>query len=204
MNWTISRLFHFSMHCPIFCTFISKMRGKKCPDPSLVFTGLIPLVIQKVSFKKLFTICQLIHAACMGTICIFVYWKTFQNNVQDLENLAWIPLVSIIVVIIMRAIGTLPVSTTLVTELYPTEIRTQSIGITDTLSFAVGGANMLLFPDIKNLIGFHGVFLLYTIMSVITASWGAFSIPETRGKSLVKVEEIYEKETSNKTNSNEC
>ena len=38
----------------------------------------------------------------------------------------------------------------------------------------------------------QGVFLIYAVMGLICALWGAFTMPDNRGKSLVKVEELYE------------
>ena len=55
----------------------------------------------------------------------------FRHSKIDL--LAWIPLTSIITEVVMRAVGSLPVMFTLLNELYPTEIRTQSIAINDTI-----------------------------------------------------------------------
>jgi hypothetical protein len=37
-------------------------------------------------------------------------------------------------------------------------------------------------------------------MAFLCAFWGAATIPDNRGKSLVKVEEFYENKTSKKTN----
>ena len=124
----------------------------------------------------------------MGAIGLFAYLKTS----EDLEALAWIPLAAIIIVTMMRAIGSLPVMMQLNNETFPTEIRTQSIGICDTLGLSTSGINLKLFPDLKNQIGFHGVFLCYTVGTLILVSWGLLTIPDNRGKSLIKVEEVYE------------
>ena len=148
--------------------------------------------------------------------------------------MSWIPLVSIIIIVIMRS-GTYSAMYILLNELYPTEIRTQSIALTETICLAIGkkdavkkypqfipflrevpdqilptsvkaisrnknicfhtlaGATSLkLYPDLKHLIYDQGVFLIYAVMGLICALWGVFTMPDNRGKSLVKVEELYE------------
>ena len=51
-------------------------------------------------------------------------------------------------------------------------------------------------------LGFHGACCIYAIMAFLCAFWGAATIPDNRGKSLVKVEEFYENKTkqTNKMN----
>ena len=89
----------------------------------------------------------------------------------------------------------------LVNEVYPTEIRTQSIALTDTFGLIFGAINLKFYPDLEKYMGFHGVILMYVILSIILVSWGAYTIPDNRGKSLVKVEETFEKNSNIKDDS---
>ena len=50
----------------------------------------------------------------------------------------------------------------------------------------------LAYPHVKEYIGIHGVFYFFASISLLCTSWGFIKIPETRGKSLVKVEEMFE------------
>ena len=159
----------------------------------------MPLLIQKISPKPLFFITQLIHASAIGALCVFSYFKIDQES--ELDQFAWIPLASIIVVIIMRAIGSLPVMHTLVNELYPTDIRTHAIAITDTIGIGVSAINLKMFPELKNALGYFGMFGFYTSMGVVMAFWGLLTIKDNRGKSLVKVEESYENKVSSRRGS---
>ena len=93
-------------------------------------------------------------------------------------------------------IGSFPVMHSLVNEVYPTEIRTQSIALTDTFGLIFGAINLKFYPDLEKYMGFHGVILMYVILSTILVSWGAYTIPDNRGKSLVKVEETFEKNSN--------
>ena len=121
----------------------------------------MPLLIQKISPKPLFFITQLIHASAIGALCVFSYFKIDQES--ELDQFAWIPLASIIVVIIMRAIGSLPVMHTLVNELYPTDIRTHSIAINDSIGFLISTVNLALYPEMKRVLGVYGIFGIYTL-----------------------------------------
>ena len=49
------------------------------------------------------------------------------------------------------------------------------------------------FPQMKNTMNIYGVCFLYGGFAILNCILGAFTIPDNRGKSLVKVEENYEK-----------
>ena len=155
------------------------------------FLGFTLLVIQKFQPKFLFTLCQIITAISTGAISLYNYLQTVDDFQDNIKNISWIPLVSIITIVIMR-MGTYSVMYTLLNELYPTEIRTESIALTETICLAIGATSLKLYPDLKNLLYDQGVFLIYAVMGLICALWGAFTMPDNRGKSLVKVEELYE------------
>ena len=78
-------------------------------------------------------------------------------------------------------------------EMFPTDIRTLSIGITQSTFLMSAFISVKVFPELRNLIGMPGLCILYSSVSVLLIIWGALTIPDNRGKSLVKVEESHEK-----------
>ena len=138
---------------------------------------------------------------------LFIYTSKAQTTVQTnsnsmtsdtrtgstiLDNLGWLPLMAIITSYIMRASSTAPISSMLQNELYPTEIRTLASGITKACMSIVGTLGVMAFPPMKRVIGLHGILFVYASISMLSSIWGYIKIPETRGKSLTKVEEMYE------------
>ena len=45
----------------------------------------------------------------------------------------------------------------------------------------------------KQILSLHGLFFLYAALDVAGCLWGLKTIPDNRGKSLIKIEEMYEK-----------
>ena len=99
----------------------------------------------------------------------------------------------------MRCSGVLPVIQTLLSEIYPTDIRAQSIGITQSSFMIFGAIGTKFFPELKNGLGLPGLLFMYAGMCLFNFTWGILTIPDNRGKSLAKVEQTYE----NKKNSDE-
>ena len=92
----------------------------------VLFAGISPFVVNHLNPKWLFVTCQCISSLAMSTIGTYVYLQAYYPDY--LSDFSWIPLVMIIIIVIMRASGILPIMYVLMNELYPTEIRTQSIG----------------------------------------------------------------------------
>ena len=81
-----------------------------------------------------------------------------------------------------RSAGIVPILYTLMSELFPTEIRTQAIGITEALYLASEGVGVKLYPEMRNSMGLCGVCLLYAAMGFLNVIWGGLTIPDNRGK----------------------
>ena len=131
----------------------------------------------------------------MISIGTFIFLQTSYPNLSYLEKLSWMPLVAAITIYIMRAIGVMPVLHSLLSEVFPTEIRTQAIGLVQALDWGNGAITVNFFPQMKKYLSFHGLFFLYGTVGLVMCLWGLKTIPDNRGKSLVKVEDMYEKKT---------
>ena len=154
---------------------------------------MAPFCIHHVRPKMLFVFSTFLTAVAMSLIGSLIFLQEFYPNLPYLESFTWIPIVMLVVHVIMRSVGILPVLILLLSEIFPTEIRSQSVGLTLASENASGAIAMKLFPQMKNYMSLHGLFFLYGAVGVATCLWGLKTIPDNRGKSLIKVEEMYEK-----------
>ena len=84
--------------------------------------------------------------------------------------------------------------------MFPMAIRTLSIGITQSAFLISGFVSVKIFPTLENAIGLGYVCVIYSSICFLVILWGSFTIPDNRGKSLVKVEENTRKITSGSRN----
>ena len=112
------------------------------------------------------------------------------TDIFNLNNLGWIPLATLITADLMQPLGISPVLDIIASELFPTEIRTQALGITRSSYYSFSAFATMIFPKLKEYLGLYGVFFCFSAMSALCTFWGFLKIPETRGKSLIKVEEM--------------
>ena len=168
------------------CTILSKNNRLS------ILTGMASYLIHQFQPKVLFIVGTFLTSVCMVLIGIFAYLQEYFPYLPYLDTFSWTPVVSIIVFVILRATCILPVIYSVMSEIFPTEIRTQSIGLVESFTLASGAICMKFFPEMKNGMNLHGLFFLYGALGVICCFYGFMTIPDNRGKSLIKVEEMYE------------
>lgn len=70
----------------------------------------------------------------------------FHPQGEVLDNFGWIPLFAITIVLMSTSLGVTPIHHLLLGELYPSDIRTLGLGLTQSISFGVGSIHIKLFP----------------------------------------------------------
>ena len=115
--------------------------------------------------------------------------KIIPINNASFKTFNWIPLAAIVVINVIRGAGIEPVLHILTNEMFPMAIRTLSIGITQSAFLISGFVSVKIFPTLENAMGLGYVCVIYSFICVLVILWGLFTIPDNRGKSLVKVEE---------------
>ena len=100
--------------------------------------------------------------------------------------------------LIAHALGCLRVVHILSVESYPTDIRPLCVGIVHSIASALGAINIKTYPYQLEMLGFHGAFYIFAASNFAAVVWAAFTIPDNRGLSLVKVEQNYESQKKQK------
>ena len=165
---------------------------------------MIPFFVGRIKPKVLFITAQTLTTLALITVSVYSFIKQYHyyettpevenqltgnDSSSTIEMFNWIPLVGMIMVNVLRGAGIEPVIHILINEMFPTEIRTLSIGLTQSAFLISGFTTVKTFPALEESIGLGGVCLLYASICFLLLLWGAYTIPDNRGKSLVKVEE---------------
>ena len=77
-------------------------------------------------------------------------------------------------------------------ELFPTDIRTVSIGIVHAIQYLVFAYATKMFPVLLQWFHFHGTNYYYAAIALVLTIWGALTIRDIDGLSLVEIEHIYD------------
>ena len=159
----------------------------------LVLAGFVPFIAQKLEPKASFVFGQVVKA--LGTLTMATYFYLNHLDPEPYKAFTWIPMVVFITEYVVRSVFLMHVNFTLLGELYPTEIRGLSIGVTKSIVFGFGGLANRFYPEMKTELSLYGVCYLYGSINVVNVIWGYLTIPDNRSKSLTEVEESYETKT---------
>jgi len=103
---------------------------------------------------------------------------------------AWFVLISLMVYVTGYQIGFGPISWLMISEIYPLKIRSKALSIAVVANF---GSNIVMsytYLSISTALS-EGVFLLYGCIAIGALFFIFFVVPETKGKSLEEIENMF-------------
>ena len=112
----------------------------------------------------------------------------FENTVMD-----WLPLVVALIPSASESLGIISVKNILLSELFPTEIRSISVGIVEALANVAVYCSMMVYPIASGAGAFFELMLGYAAISAFMTVWAIFTVAETDNMSLVEIENSFRK-----------
>ena len=138
-------------------------------------------LIKKLPRKLLFSAAALAMAA-------YNFGLAAYSKKSEEAQSGWIPIVLISIFYVSSSIGVIPIVELLPSEMFPTDIRTLSTGITLGSGIGMAAVATKLFPQMLAALTMSNIFVVFGISCLLLLGWGALFIPENEGVSLVKTE----------------
>ncbi|XP_055839769.1 facilitated trehalose transporter Tret1-like [Episyrphus balteatus] len=162
-------------------------------DPILcaVFIGVARTVstvmmggfLEKFGRRKAGIISAIGMAICMFTLAATSWFPWLQ--------IPYLPAVLIIIYIITSTLGIFTLPFFMNSEVFPQKVRGTCAGLTGSFGFLMSFFVLKAYPSMRDFMGAENVFALYGIMSVLSILFVYFCLPETKGKSLMEIEEYF-------------
>ena len=111
---------------------------------------------------------------------------------DELLDKGWIPLCGLIVVTLCHPL-IYGVILTLIGEIFPTDIRTVSIGVVRGLQYLALAFATEMFPILSEQFNFYGLNYYYAAFALLLTVWGMATIKDIDTLSLTEIEHIYDK-----------
>ncbi|XP_064471410.1 facilitated trehalose transporter Tret1-like isoform X2 [Ornithodoros turicata] len=134
------------------------------------------------------------------TLGLFFYFKNKQGNAL-LESFGWVPLVSVSVYFFGYAIGLAGLPWVLLGEMLPSRVKGAATGFCTAFCFACGVVVVKTFPDMLRFLGDAGLYWFYATVLACGFVLCISFVPETKGKSLEEIEELFGRKTSTEAGS---
>ena len=115
---------------------------------------------------------------------------TIKDSGEAVEDLGWLPVISLSTFVIGFSTGMGPISTVLLGELFSSSAKTAIAPISQVfnsiLTFIVG----IIFPLLTGSIGIGSTFFIFAAFAALAVLFTIFIIPETKGKSFTEIQSI--------------
>jgi facilitated trehalose transporter len=123
---------------------------------------------------------------------IGLYFYIINNDqVNPDATVSWIPLALFIMFMIGYSIGFASLPYVLMGELLPSKYRNTLGGIVSSFNLVNNFMVLKLFTTLGTYLGYHGVFWIYAINSLLASIFVYFVLPETKGKTLSEIEQLF-------------
>ncbi|BFG03883.1 facilitated trehalose transporter Tret1-2 homolog [Drosophila madeirensis] len=125
------------------------------------------------------------------TTCLMgVYFQMSESNPDSVIGLGWLPIVSICIFIVFFSIGFGPVPWLVMAEVFSEDIKSLGGSIAGTSNWLSAFTVTLLFPILKDSIGPGPTFWIFTVIAVLSFFYALFFVPETKGKTILEIQDM--------------
>lgn len=102
---------------------------------------------------------------------------------------SWLPVFCIVAHIVFSTMGMLTLPFIMISEVFPQSVRGSASGISVFFGMILAFIMLKIYPDMEALLGVANLFAFYAGVSFLAAVFIWSFVPETRGRTLVEIEE---------------
>ncbi|XP_019883022.2 facilitated trehalose transporter Tret1-2 homolog [Camponotus floridanus] len=121
-----------------------------------------------------------------------LYLFLIENGTVISDN-GIIPVACIMLYVFISTLGFLVIPFVMVCEIYPSKVKDILSGLTVAIAYVFSAITIKIYPDMLKLMNMHGLFLFFAIISFVGVIFIVLFLPETKGKSLREIEDMFSK-----------
>lgn len=153
----------------------------------IVGTSFSTILVDKYGRRVLLMVSTISMALTHIAIGTYFFMK---DSGVSLDHLSWVPIVSLSLFEVAFGCGIGPVSYVLLGELFTPSAKKVIAPIGKSFNLLMAFVVGLLFPNLVHLIGSSATFFMFAGFSILALLFTVVFIPETKGKSLIEIQEM--------------
>lgn len=152
----------------------------------VVFTLVACLLTDKSGRRILLIISGSVMALSFGLMSLYYFLKKENGN-----EYGWMPILSIITFVAAYSIGYGPLPWVLLGELIPTKVKGSASAISAAFNWLCAFIVTKEFDDILRILNEDGTYLMFGLICFVAVIFVILFLPETKGKSVQEIENIF-------------
>ncbi|CAL7936257.1 unnamed protein product [Xylocopa violacea] len=152
----------------------------------VVFTLISSSVVDRYSRRLLLIISA--FGTCISTFLVGIFF--FLQNIQmNVDRIVWLPAVALILYNVLYAFGLAAVPFTMMSELFPTNVKVLGNTIGMLCCYFCSAVVTLFYHNLAEQYGVHVAFWFFSLISILGVLFVYFYVPETKGKTLQEIQQ---------------
>jgi len=168
------------------------------PNMATIILGVVNIcatvvanaLIDRVGRKVLLYVSDAGMILSLGVFGAYFYMK----DVARADPPGWVPLVALMVYVVCFSVGFGPIPWLMMGEVFPARIRGAAASLATAFNWACTFLVTKTFMDLQMSLGAHGAFWLFACICVASVFFIIFFVPETQGKTLEEIENMFKPE----------
>lgn len=184
----LSGIFVVVVYAAKFCT-----SAHVTMDPFLcvVYIGIVRVIAGMAVGLLLDRFGRRMPCICSGilmAVCMFglAAWIRY-----PIEQYGWVPVALILTYVFTSTLGLLTIPFAMNAEIFPQKYRGLGSGLVICATYTICFICVKLYPEMVTELGSFNVCLLYGVASLLSIFYVHFILPETKGKSLQEIEDMF-------------
>ncbi|CAB3258531.1 unnamed protein product [Arctia plantaginis] len=167
-----------------------------------VASGITSFVVDKYGRRLLLLISTVGTAISMGLLGM--YFTLADSHVSVVDNLSFLPILSLVMYIVAFSIGLGPLPWALIGELLPIEVKNIASPIPTSLCWILMFFVTRFFSPIGEAIGMGPEFFTFGVFSILAFFFTLLYVPETKGKTFEEIQDILSGKSSRSQEKSKC
>ncbi|GAB1859080.1 Solute carrier family 2, facilitated glucose transporter member 8 [Camponotus japonicus] len=126
----------------------------------------------------------------MGGLSLYLF---LAENGTVISDKGMIPAACMMLYIFTSSLGYMIIPFAMVGEIFPSKVKDILSGLTVAIGYVFSAITIKIYPDMLKLMNMHGVCLFFAIISFVGVIFIVLFLPETKGKSLREIEDMFSK-----------
>lgn len=121
-----------------------------------------------------------------GALGLFFYLKNGLE--EDVTNIGWLPIASLIVFIASYCIGWGPLPWAIMGEMFASDIKSKASGFTVFVCWGLAFIITKYFSNVAIAYGDYTAYWIFSVFCILSLLFTIFLLPETKGKTLQQIQ----------------
>ncbi|KAK0086477.1 hypothetical protein PV325_003136 [Microctonus aethiopoides] len=152
----------------------------------LISSFITSLVVDRFGRRILLLISSTATTLSLGALGLFFYLKNGLE--EDVTNIGWLPIASLIVFIASYCIGWGPLPWAIMGEMFASDIKSKASGITVFVCWGLAFIITKYFSNVAIAYGDYTAYWIFSVFCIVSLLFTLFLLPETKGKTLREIQ----------------